>query len=805
MLQNYFKMTWRNLIKNKGFASVNIFGLTIGLASCLLIGLFVLDELSYDTFHPDGERTYRVYAERDGSGGPATWAGTSPAIGPTFKQDFQEVEQTLRLFNIRSKQLFKKGDISSLEEKGFFAEASIFEMFHLPLLHGDAQSALKEVNSIVLTQPLAEKYFGNENPVGKIISINKKDRMITGVLKPLPGNFHLDFRFLVSFQGLLASVSEERINSWVWQDFSNYVKLYPETNEANFKGKLKAFVEKYAHPQTKELGFSYYLNLQKVKDVYLYSANFRNDPATKGNYQYVLGLSIVGLFLLFIACTNFINLRTAQAFKRAQEVGVRKVIGAFRGQLALQFMGEAIFIVAISMLLAAQLTHFMIPQLNEFAGKSLSFDWYKSPLILLLMLGVTLITGLISGAYPALVLSGFRPVEALKGNKLMPTGKVQSLRKGLVTLQYTLSILLIISTLVVFQQLDFLGKKELGFKKEQLLYFAMKNPVNKNFESAKAEFLQVPGVVSASTCFGIPGDIVSGDNIIVPGPDKRTLPARIFCIDHEYIQTMGLEIIAGRDFSTEIKTDVSEGFIVNETALKTLGLGDSPEEAIGKPLEWDMWNETGEVKKGKVIGVVKNFHFASLHEEVQTSILHIYPGAYWKLALRINTNQTSQVLAGISKTWDSFNTGYPIDYQFVDEGFGAMYKRETKLNSLLWIFTVLAILISCIGAFGLATYSAEQRRKEISIRKILGASTQSIVALLSKDFLRLVFLALIIASPIAWYAMLTWLENFAYRIDIQWWVFGLAGFGAVFITLASISFQSIRAASANPLISLKTE
>ncbi len=805
MFKNYLKLAYRNLTKNKENSFIHLFGLTIGLTGCLLIGLFVLDELKYDRFHPDGGRTYRIYTERGGSGGGAMWAGTSPAINPTLKNDFPEVEQTLRLYRIRSKQLFQQEAVSFLEEGGYFAEPSIFEIFHLPLLHGDEATALSEINTVVLTQPLAEKYFGTENPVGQVISINDTERKITGVLQPIPRHFHLDFNFLVSFETVLASVSEERINSWVWQDFLNYVKLYPETNVARFEGKLPAFVEKYAHPQTKESGFYYYLNIQPLKDIYLHSANLRNDPAIKGDYQYVLGLSIVGAFLLFIACINFINLTTAKAVRRAKEVGVRKAAGALRSQLAIQFIGEAVLIVAIAVLLAAQMTRFLVPYLNEFADKTLTFDWYKSPVILALMLGITLLTGLLAGTYPAFVLSGFRPVDALKGSRFHPGNHVQWLRKGLVTLQFTLSILLIISVLIIFQQVHFLGNKTLGFQKEQLLHFPMKKGLYNNFESTKAEFLKVPGVAAASTCFGIPSDIVSGDNIIVPSNDRSNLPARIFAIDHEYIQTMGMEIVAGRDFSKAIQTDATEGFIVNETAVKTLGIADSPEAAIGQALEWEGWDKNRTIKKGKVVGVVKDFHYNSLHEAVQSAVLHIYPDAYWKLALRVNANDLSQTLTGIENTWDGFNTGYPLDYQFVDESFGVMYQAEEKLSSLLWIFTVLAIIISCIGAFGLAAYAAEQRRKEIGIRKVLGATTNGIVMLLSKDFLRLVMIALVIASPIAWYFMNNWLANFAYRINIQWWVFLLAGIAALCIAFLTVGFNGLRAALANPVNSLHSE
>jgi putative ABC transport system permease protein len=359
--------------------------------------------------------------------------------------------------------------------------------------------------------------------------------------------------------------------------------------------------------------------------------------------------------------------------------------------------------------------------------------------------------------------------------------------------------------LILFQQVNFLADKELGFNKEKLLHFPMKKSLFNNFETSRAAFQEVPGVTSVSTCFGIPGDIVSGDNIILPEKGRKELPARIFAIDYDYIETMGMEIIAGRDFSEEFGNDANENFIINETALKKLGIADSPAAAIGKPLEWNEWSKEKKVKKGKIIGVVKDFHYTSLHEAVQASILHIYPDAYWKMAIRINTENVSQTIAGIEQVWDQFNTGYPIDYQFVDEGFGKMYKAEEKLSQLLWIFTLLAIFISCIGAFGLAAYTAERRRKEIGIRKVLGASTNGIITLLTKDFLKLVVLALFFAAPLAWYLMSSWLENFAYRIEIQVWVFLIAGLLTLLIAFLTVGFNSLRAALANPVQSLKAE
>ena len=804
MFSNYFKIAYRNLIRNRLGSFIHIFGLTLGLTGCFLIGLFVMDELKFDNFHPDGDRIFRVYSERGGSGGGAFWAGTSPAIGPTLKTDYAEVEETLRIFQIRSKQLFQFEEKSFLEEKGFLAESSFFEFFQLPFIQGDPETALDDVNSIVLTKPLAEKYFGRTDVVGEILNINGSERQISAVLGELPRHFHLDFNFLSSFQVVVNSVSEERLNSWVWQDFQNYVKFNPEVDIDEFSEKLPAFAERYAHPETKEMGFHYYLNLQNVRDIYLHSTQLRNDPVRKGSYQYVMGLSIVGIFLLFIACINFINLTTAKSTHRSKEVGVRKTTGANRFQLSVQFLSEAFLIVLISTILAGLVTALLLPELNAFTGKAMVFDWYKNPLILSAILILTLFTGVLAGAYPAFILSSFKPVEAFK-SKFTSGGHVQWLRKGLVTLQFGLSIVMIVSVFTVSKQVNFFAEKDMGFEKEQLIHFDMKKSLYRNFESTKNEFLKVPGVVSASTCYGIPGDIVAGDNIVVPGENRRDLSSRIFAVDHEYISTMGMEMVAGRDFSLEKTTDASEAFIVNERAVDFLELGLTPEEAIGADLEWTMWDDEGTIKRGKVIGVVKDFHYTSLHEPIQSSVLHIYPDAYWKLALRVDTDELSATLKGIEETWNGFDTGYPFDYKFVDEGFGNMYESERRLGTLLWIFAILAIVISTIGAFGLAVFATEQRKKEIGIRRVLGASAQSIVGLLTLDFIKLVSVAFFLAAPLAVFVMNNWLEGFAYSIELTWWQVMLAGFLAVSVAFLTVGLQSMKAALVKPVDSLRNE
>lgn len=805
MLKNYLKIALRHAWRNPSTTLINLSGLSIGITICFLIGLFVWDEWQFDQHHPDKDRIYRITAERGGEGGPANWAGTSPAYGPSLSNDFPEVENTLRLYQIRQKLLFSREGDSFLEEHGFFAENSIFDFFDLPFQYGNPEQALLEPNSIVLTQPLAQKYFGNENPVGQTIEINNNEISITGVLAPQSEHFHLDFDYLLTFENLLNDVSEERIASWIWQDFYNYVKVHPGTNMIAFNDKLTRYVEQHAHPQTKEHGFYYYPVLQPLTDIHLHSGNLNNDAAIRGNNRYVNGLALVGLFLLIIACINFVNMSTARAAKRANEVGVRKASGAQQSQLRKQFLAEATIIVTIAMLIAIPMTLLSLPFLNNFSGKTLEFPMLTNIYFPMIIIGLILLIGLLAGSYPAFVLAAFRPASVLKGGITKPSGHVNWLRKSLVTTQFSLSILLISCVLIIFRQINFLNETDLGFNKAQLVHFPMKGSMFQNTENTKEEFLKIPGVSSASACFGIPGDIVSGDNIIVPGENRRNLPARIFNVDHDYIQTMGMNILAGRDFSKSNATDATETFIVNETALRNLDIAATPEEAIGKRLEWQMWTEKDTIKKGTIIGVVKDFHYNSMHENVETTVLQIYPDSYWKMVLRLDAANMTETIAAIEEKWDAFNTGYPIDYQFVDAGFQAMYENEQKLSSLLLIFTVLAVFIACIGAFGLAIYATEQKRKEIGIRKVLGASVGSIVALMSKDFLKLVLIALFIATPLAWILMNSWLNDFAYRIDMEWWMFALAGILALLIAFLTVGSQSFKAALTDPVKSLRSE
>jgi putative ABC transport system permease protein len=522
----------------------------------------------------------------------------------------------------------------------------------------------------------------------------------------------------------------------------------------------------------------------------------------------VKALTIICIFILLIACFNFVNLATAKSLQRAKEVGVRKTIGASKIHLILQFIGETILLVFISVIISVAVTYSLLPLLNQFTEKKIVFDLFTNPVFAFSLVGLTLLVGVLAGFYPALVLSGFQPIKVLKGPVVseVTSGRIPWLRHGLVVIQFSLSVLLIISAIVVIRQVNYLHTKDLGFNKEQILFFPMRGEnMKKNYSIFKNELSQATGVNAVSVGYGFPGDMFGDGLMTVHGKaGQEPVKATQLMVDEDYIKTLGLQLLAGRDFSKEMQSDKDEAFIINETAVKALGFG-TPAKALGQTLLWPTWAKNDSLKKAQVVGVVKDFHFKSLYDVVEPAVLQIYPNAYSKVAVKLKTSEIDVALAHIKKIWSSFSPEYPIEYNFLDESFDQMYKADDKLKSLLSLFTIITIIVACLGLFGLAAYAAERRKKEMGIRKVLGSTVNGIVFLLSKDFLKLVLLALLVASPIAWYFMNQWLQDFAYRINIGWWAFVLAGMLALIIAFITISFQAIKAAVANPVKSLRSE
>ncbi|MBC5991913.1 ABC transporter permease [Pontibacter cellulosilyticus] len=808
MLRNYFKIAYRSLFKHKAFSFINIAGLALGVTACLLIGLFVYDELQYDKFIPEGDRVYRVYNDMSAREEGSLVLPVPPMYGTTLEQSFPQVETVVRILMMQfdANNLVEVGDKRMYEKGRTFSDPGFFEVFQLPFKYGSPEKALVDPSSIVISDEFAARVFGDVDPVGKKVSVNKLPYIVKGVFST-DNKFHLPVNFVMPMAA--AELPPERMKKWGWQQFYTYVKLKEGASAETVQSKLREIVGKQIDEDHNK-PFDYKPVLQPLNEVYLYSAGFKFDQSIKGNITYVKALSIIAIFILLIACFNFVNLATAKSMKRAKEVGVRKAIGASRSQLVTQFLSETLMLTLISVIFATALTSLLLPSLNSFTDKEMSFNIFTNPSLLLLLLLLTLIVGLLAGFYPALVLSGFKPVKVLKSAVVVDSrvGRIQWLRHGLIVVQFALSIFLIICAFIVFRQVSFLHNKDLGFNKDQIMFFQMRGEnMFGNYETFKNELGKVPGVKSVSIGYGFPGDATAGDRIIAESEGEQVnYNVSQLMVDYDYINTLDVKVLAGRPFSKEYTTDTEHAFMINETAVKDLGFG-TPENALGKPLKWQVWNDVNpdSLKEGKIIGVVKDFHFKSLYEKVDPTVLQIFPNAYWKVAVKIDGSNVSGTIDDVTAVWDKFAPDYPIEYIFMDDNFEKMYKAEDKLRTLLWIFTGIAIFIACLGLFGLAAYAAERRKKEIGIRKVLGAENSTIVALLSKEFLLLIIVATLIAFPLAWYAMYAWLQNFAYRIDIPFWVFIVAGVVAALIAFITISYQALKAARVNPVLNLRFE
>lgn len=807
MFRNYLKTAWRNLSRHKGFTLINMLGLMIGLTGCLVIALFVWDEKQYDKDVPGGENVYRIYDQHNNNGIITYGAPVAPAYAPFLKNQYPEVDTTVRILMTGDKFLVEAGEKNGYEEKGWFVEPSFFSIFPVKFLKGNPSTALTAPKTVVISEDLAKRYFGSQDPIDKIISIDKDTLTVKGVMAQRESHSHLDFNYLMSLQ--TAGIAPQRMERWGWHQFFTYIKLKPNANVAALQQKFQAHMKKEILPKETQVGSSFLPFFQPLRDVHLKSAEFVYDRAVRGNASYVKALTLIALFVLAIACFNFINLATARSFRRAKEIGVRKVAGADRKQLVFQFIGETILLSLMSVVLAAIATSLVVPALNQFTGKAMEFNPVTNPVLALLIIAAGVVIGILAGIYPAMVLSGFQPITVLKNMKLTGTGShVPWLRQALVVVQFSLSALLIVAAMIVYRQTSYLNSKDVGFDKEQVVFFQIRGDVEKNLETFKSELKRSKDVVSVTSGYGLPGDQFAGDGVKIPGKDGvKDHSSKVFIGDHDYIKTLGLRIIAGRDFSREMSTDVSEGFVLNETAVKEFGFG-NPEKALGQQIWWEEWaptDTTKPIKKGKVIGVVQDFHYSSLHEKVTAAVIQVYPQVTFKVAVKVKTADMPGTVAFIKDTWNKFSPGYPLDYKFMDESYGKMYMNEGKLASLLWIFTAMAIFVGCMGLFGLAAFSAEQRTKEIGIRKILGASVLNIMGLLSKNFVKLILIASVIAFPVAWWAMNNWLQDFPYRVEMSWWIFAIAVVAALLIALITVSFQSIKAATTNPVKSLRTE
>ncbi|GAB5472846.1 MAG: ABC transporter permease [Maribacter sp.] len=789
MFKNCLKVACRNLWRHSGFSFLNIVGLSIGLTASFLILLYIGFELSYDRFHCKADNIYRVVVDLETPTGLLKESKPAWAAPYHMQKEFSEVESAVRIWEI-SLQVHKNGE--RYNERGLAVDPDFFNVFDFKLLTGNREKVLVDPFSIVLSKSMARKYFGNQNPIGKPLDIEDFGFVgnITGVMDDMPGNSHIAADILVSITTFFTKNYSPGMND-NWEGYSPdaYVLLQPNVSSKVLESKFPDFLERNDGDNMRKREVYVTLYLEPFKDVYLRSDRY---STISGDSNTIYVLAIVALFILLIAGINFINLTTARAIERAKEVGMRKVIGAKRRQLAFQFVRESTMVCVIAFFLTIMLSALLLPFFNDMAGKTVSQSVFVNPDYLVFLFGVAILIGILSGVYPAFVLSSFKPIDVLKGSFSGGLKGVR-LRKGLVVVQFAISITLIIGTIIIYNQMDFMRNQDLGFNKEQTLLL---NSANNELKDA---IENLPGVTSTSRVSSIPGgdnDITYSKIVNVDG-NQQIVAIDAYYIDFEAMTQFELKLVAGRGFSRDFSTDSTEAMVINEKAVKLLGYP-SPKDVLGAKFE------QGE-RSGKVVGVVQDFHFKSLKEDIKPLTIRIDLGRLGNLAVKLKPQDVLSTVASIEEKWKALEPKKPFEYYFLDEYFDRQYRSEVRFGNLIFNFSLLAIIISCFGLFGLTAYSAVQRRKEIGIRKVIGASVIDIVRLLSKDFLRLIGIAFLIASPLAWLAMDSWLTSFAYRIEIKWWVFGFAGVSAFSITLLTVGFHALKAAFVEPVESLRTE
>ena len=801
MLKNYLKTTLRNFRKQRTYSLISIFGFSLGITSCLLIMLYVKQELSYDRFHTNADRIYRVGVETRRPQGRSLTAATPIPVAPALKEDYPDIEHFTRIY-------FAGNDLVQYEDKKFFESSFVFidpgffKIFSFPLIKGSALNLMEDPGSIVITSSIADKYFGDKDPIGEIIRYrNQFNFTVAGVIEDVPTNSHFHFDFAASFLALNQDIVGFTLDQWgAYADLYTYVLLPEHLNADEFQEKVQPFLQR--HHDTP--GVTRELFLQPLTGIHLHS--HVDGEIEKNNFVSNLVILItIAFFILTIAIINYINLSTAHSSRRAKEVGMRKVLGAVRFQLFKQFMGESICLSFLSMCLSLVFIKMLLPVFSSMVGKPVEFVYSENLLFLGAILMLSIFVGVISSIYPALFLSGFQPVKTLKG--LKDTGKSSFVqlffRKALVVTQFVISLLLIIGTLVINQQIRFLKNANLGFDKEQMVIIPFfDNSVNDKYETVKNELAAHPNVISAAACFNAPIGESNGFAISV-FPDGKDAGAKFVInmniIDFDFIDSFGLEIIAGRNFSKEFTSDYEKAFIVNEAALKDLDYA-SPEDAIGKKFIIGI-----NFMEGTVIGVVRDFHITSLHEDIGPLLMLHKPEWFNSMAVKIRPDDISGTLTFLEKTWKKFVPNYPFSFSFLDERIDLMYQSEKQTSIIIRTFSMIAIVIACLGLFGLAAYTAEKRTKEIGIRKVLGATVGNLIFMLSTEFTKWVLVANVVAWPVAYFAMNKWLGNFAYRTSIGLAPFILAAVLVFLIALFTVSFQALKTALANPIESLRYE
>ena len=807
MIKNFLKVAVRNLTKNKFYTSINIIGLAVGLATCLLILLYVLDELSFDRYNDNAERIFRVNNEIKFGDNHFDLA-VSPALqGITMVKDFPQVEQYTRL-RWYGGFLVKKGTENIQESRVGFADSTLFDVFTLPVIAGNPKTALREPHSLVITEKVARKYFNSLDAVGKTMIINDTGNYkVTAVIKDIPKQSHFNFDIFVPM------IENEGSNddNWLSENWNTYVLLRSKSDKEKLEPQLNAFMEKYSSPlltsvtnqsmdDFKKTGGYIRASLTPLTSIHLRS-NKLGELDGNGNVQIVYIFSAIAFLILVIACVNFMNLSTARSANRAKEVGIRKVLGTLRKNLVMQFITESLLISVIALLLALAIAWLLLPYFNELSGKDIHAASVFQPTMILSLVGLIVIVGLLAGSYPAFFLSAFQPIDVLKG-KLARGFKRSWLRNALVVFQFTISIMLIFGTIVIYNQLNFIHNKDLGFDRHKVITIDNTHVLGDQAKTFRDEVMQITGVEKATMSSFLPVNFNRSNDAYFLSPTldpKSAISMQNWVVDENYVPALSMQIVQGRNFSAQFPTD-STAIIINEAAAKFLATKDLLDKRLFNIKDVN----TRSLNEWHIIGVAKNFNFNSLRDVVTPLALRL-GSSNGNISFRLNATNISGVIAQVKNKWQTMAPTQPFSYSFMDENFERLYTAEQRTGRIFVTFAVFAILIASLGLFGLITFAAEQRVKEIGIRKVLGADVRSIVTMISRDFIRLVLVASLIAFPVAWWAMNKWLQDFAYRVGIGWWVFAVAGCLAMLIALITVSFQSVKAAMANPVESLRTE
>jgi len=807
MLRNYFKIAFRNLIKHKAYSAINISGLAIGIACCMIILLYIRNELSYDKFHKNAGQIFRITAKIEFENRIYETTQSPAPMAPALVRDFPEVLNAVRIYRISwHRNFLRYKDKLFYEDRFFYADPSFFEIFSFPLIQGNPETALKEQSSLVITEKAARKYFGDDDPLEKILTLNNsEDYKVTGVLRNIPQNSHFKFEFL-------ASLSPEIVNaSWSWQanNYKTYILLRKDSSSQELEKKLPSFGEKYLAGEIESLDPEYQKEIKRIKPVFTYylqpltgihfHSHLLDEFEANSDITNIYIFSFLAFLILLIACVNFMNLSTARSTMRAKEVGLRKVIGARRSQLIKQFLGESFIVTTLAALISVVLLEVFLPYFNNIAGTQIKFSFIHNPSALFMILGIVLSVGLISGSYPAFFISSFIPIKVLKGT--LATGRNGFLFRSLfVVFQFAVSIGMIFGFLIVKEQLNFIRNRKLGFNRDNMVVVSLPDGVSRQkYEIIKIEFLKNPQVIHTAASSYVPGGERISDNPFIPEGFRRdqALGCQTLKVDHDFIETYGIELAEGRDFSKNIISDKTEAFVVNEAFVRRLGW----KTAVGKRIEWDYSVN----RKGMIVGVIRDFHFMSLHQKIEPLVLHIYEREFNYLSVLVRTQNISETINLLRNAWSKVRPNIPFEYYFLDDNFNSLYKSEQKLSQIFNYFSLFAIFVACLGLFGLASFHTERRTKEIGIRKVLGASVTNITVMLSKEFTKWVLVANIIAWPVAYYAMSRWLQSFAYRISIGPGIFVFSAAVALLIAMLTVSSQAIKAAIANPAKALRYE